>query len=75
MTDEPALRARGLAIAQAAVAGLFGALRGRKVPLPLFWQHLPNAADFADRPLDPEAVVLWRIEHSLSTYRAATAPI
>lgn len=61
--------------AQAAVAGLFDALRGQKVPLPLFWQHLPNAAEFADRPLDPEAVVLWRIEHSLSTYRAATAPI
>lgn len=59
--------------AQAAVHGLFDALRGQVIPLPLIWQHLPGAP-FADHPVDPAEIVIWRIEQSLSTYRAATAP-
>lgn len=57
--------------ARAAVDRLIAALRGLRVPAPLFWQHLPSAAQFADAPLDPEAVLIWRVEQSLSAYHAA----
>lgn len=40
--------------AETAVRRLMDSLRGKVVPLPLFWQHLPAAAEFADRPLDPQ---------------------
>lgn len=57
--------------AQAAVDRLTDALKGQRVPLPLFWQHLPAAAQFADRPLAPSEVVLWRIGETLSCYHRA----
>ncbi|MCX7645181.1 MAG: class II D-tagatose-bisphosphate aldolase, non-catalytic subunit [Rhodobacteraceae bacterium] len=58
--------------AQAAVDRLTTALAGRRVPAPILWQHLPRAADrFADRPLDPEAVLVWRVTETLAAYHAA----
>lgn len=57
--------------AQAAVDRLNAALKGRSVPLPLLWQHMPQAAHFADTPLDPETVLIWRVMQSLAVYRAA----
>ncbi|RUV35575.1 tagatose-bisphosphate aldolase, partial [Mesorhizobium sp. M1A.T.Ca.IN.004.03.1.1] len=47
------------------------ALRGQIVPLPLFWQHMPAAQEFADAPLDPEQVLIWRVTKSLADYHAA----
>jgi D-tagatose-1,6-bisphosphate aldolase subunit GatZ/KbaZ len=57
--------------AQAAVDRLTAALTGRRVPLPLFWQHLPAVVDFADVPLDPEAVLIRRVGQSLAVYHRA----
>ncbi|MGP3699530.1 D-tagatose-bisphosphate aldolase, class II, non-catalytic subunit [Rhodobacter sp. NSM] len=57
-----------------AVAALMEALRGRAVPLPLFWQHLPGAQGFADAPLIPEEVLIWRVTESLRAYHAACNP-
>lgn len=58
--------------ATAAVDRLLSALKGVTVPLPLMWQQLPAAAaQFAGRPLDPEAVLLWRVGQSLRTYQSA----
>lgn len=57
--------------AQSAVARLYGALAGKAVPLPLFWQHMPAAALFSDAPLDPEEVLVWRVTKSLAEYHAA----
>lgn len=59
--------------AQSAVDRLLAALRGQSVSLPLFWQHLPDAKAFADAPLDPEALLLWRVTQSLAAYHAAIA--
>ncbi|MFQ8433410.1 class II D-tagatose-bisphosphate aldolase non-catalytic subunit, partial [Amaricoccus sp. W119] len=59
--------------AEAAVARLMEALKGQTVPLPLMWQHLPAATAFADRPLDPEALLIWRVGESLRAYHAACA--
>lgn len=56
-----------------AVARLMEALTGLSVPLPLIWQHLPGADTFADAPLDPEAVLIWRVTRSLASYHAACA--
>ncbi|MET0167531.1 MAG: class II D-tagatose-bisphosphate aldolase, non-catalytic subunit, partial [Vicinamibacterales bacterium] len=57
--------------AQAAVDRLMTALKGKHVPLSLFWQHLPGAAHFADTPLDPEEVLIWRVGQCLSVYQRA----
>lgn len=57
--------------AQAAVDHLVAALDGVSVPLPLFWQHMAAAAHFADRPLDPTEVLIWRVGESLAAYHAA----
>ncbi|WP_424932346.1 D-tagatose-bisphosphate aldolase, class II, non-catalytic subunit [Amaricoccus macauensis] len=57
--------------AEAVVARLFEALEGKRVPQTLFWQHMPMAARFADRPLDPNDLLLWRVERSLRAYHAA----
>ncbi|MCB1404292.1 MAG: class II D-tagatose-bisphosphate aldolase, non-catalytic subunit, partial [Rhodobacteraceae bacterium] len=57
--------------ARAAVDRLVAALAGRHIPLPLLWQHLPGAAHFADRPLEPEEVLIWRVRRSLATYHDA----
>ncbi|MDP2083259.1 MAG: class II D-tagatose-bisphosphate aldolase, non-catalytic subunit [Pseudotabrizicola sp.] len=57
--------------ARGAVERLIAALQGRSVPLPLFWQHWPAAAGFADAPLDPEALLIWRVTQSLCSYHAA----
>lgn len=36
------------------------------MPLPLWRQHLPSAAtEFADHPLDVEALLIWRVTRSL----------
>lgn len=57
--------------AQAAVDRLLGTLSGRLVPLPLFRRHLPEAAHFSDAPLDPEEVVIRRVEQVLDKYHRA----
>jgi D-tagatose-1,6-bisphosphate aldolase subunit GatZ/KbaZ len=57
--------------ARAAVERLTAALAGKRVPLPLLWQHLPGADQFADVPLDPQELLIWRIGKSLSTYHRA----
>ena len=57
--------------AKAAVDRLMATLRGQRLPLPLIWQHLPGADAFADTPLVPEDVLIWRVTQSLATYRAA----
>ena len=57
--------------AQAAVRRLCDALRGQRLPLPLLWQHLPEATAFADTPLDPDEILIWRVTRSLSDYHAA----
>jgi D-tagatose-1,6-bisphosphate aldolase subunit GatZ/KbaZ len=57
--------------AQSAVTRLCDALAGKSVPLPLFWQHMPDAERFSDTPLDPEEVLVWRVAKSLAEYHAA----
>lgn len=59
--------------AKAAVDRLIATLKGQRIPLPLLWQHLPAAAHFADTPLDPEALLIWRVTQSLAAYQAACA--
>ena len=54
-----------------AVDRLRAALQGQSVPLPLFWQHWPAAARFADAPLDVDTVLIWRVTQSLASYQAA----
>ncbi|WP_299819882.1 D-tagatose-bisphosphate aldolase, class II, non-catalytic subunit [uncultured Jannaschia sp.] len=60
--------------AEAAVARLLAALDGRRVPLPLLWQHLPGAAALADRPFDPEAFAVAHVANRLAAYHAACGP-
>jgi D-tagatose 6-phosphate 4-epimerase len=60
--------------ALAAVRRLMSALNGQRVPDALFWQHLPQAISFANQPLDPEAVLIWRVTQSLAAYHAACGP-
>lgn len=57
--------------AKAAVSRLFDVLRGRKVPMPLLWQHLPGAASSADEPMEPEDLVIAHVRRGLETYQAA----
>ncbi|MBB3660363.1 D-tagatose-1,6-bisphosphate aldolase subunit GatZ/KbaZ [Rhizobium sp. BK650] len=57
--------------AQSAVARLCQALAGKRVPLPLFWQHMRQAEQFSEAPLDPEEVLIWRVTKSLAIYHAA----
>lgn len=57
-----------------AVGTLLAALHGQRVPLPLIWQHMPAAEPFADRPLDPSALLVWRVGRSLDAYHAACNP-
>jgi hypothetical protein len=42
--------------------------------LPLFWQHMPAAADFADKPLNVEELVIWRVIECLKSYHKACNP-
>ncbi|ULB11908.1 D-tagatose-bisphosphate aldolase, class II, non-catalytic subunit [Cereibacter azotoformans] len=60
--------------ARQAVDALTAALARRRVPLPLWRQFLPAAEDHADRPLDPEALLIERVTASLATYHAACHP-
>jgi D-tagatose-bisphosphate aldolase class II non-catalytic subunit len=60
--------------ARAAVDRLIEALLGRRVPMPLFRQHLPGAEHFADTPLDPAEVLIWRVGQSMKTYHGACFP-
>ncbi|MGI9613259.1 MAG: class II D-tagatose-bisphosphate aldolase non-catalytic subunit [Acidimicrobiales bacterium] len=58
--------------AEVAVRRLSDCLDGRTVPLPLWWQHLPDAAgEFADRSLDVEALLIWSVTRSLAAYHLA----
>lgn len=59
--------------ARAAVSRLADTLRGRKIPLPLIWQHLPGGNIFADTPLDIEEVIIWRVRTNLEVYHKACA--
>lgn len=54
-----------------AVDQLMAALQGQSVPMPLFWQHWPAAARFADAPLDVDALLTWRVTQTLASYHAA----
>lgn len=58
-------------VALAAVERLFAAIKGRTLPLPLAWQHLPAAPQFADHPIDPEAILIWRVTQVIQSYHAA----
>ena len=57
--------------AERAVAGLLEALSGRLIPPPLLWQHMPEAQGFADKPLDPSELLIWRVRKSLAAYHSA----
>lgn len=59
--------------AEAAVARLAEHLEGQTVPLPLMWQHMPAATQFADKPLNVQALLIWRVGESLRSYHAACA--
>jgi D-tagatose 6-phosphate 4-epimerase len=60
--------------AQAAVDRLMAAMKGQSVPLPLPWQHLPQETHIADTPLDPQDLLVWRVQQSPSTYHQACVP-
>ena len=60
--------------AQDAVSKLMKVLEGRIIPVALLWQHLPEAAHFADKPCNPEDILVWRVTRSLATYHAASNP-
>ncbi|MGB2409457.1 MAG: class II D-tagatose-bisphosphate aldolase non-catalytic subunit [Paracoccaceae bacterium] len=60
--------------AMRAIKNLTTALDGKHVPLPLFWQHMPAAADFADKPLNVEELVIWRVIECLKSYHKACNP-
>lgn len=57
-----------------AVRHLLAAMLGQRVPLPLWWQFLPDAADLADQPLDPQALLIRRVTRCLAAYDAACNP-
>ncbi|WP_206456283.1 D-tagatose-bisphosphate aldolase, class II, non-catalytic subunit [Aurantimonas marina] len=57
--------------AEAAVARLSEHLDGQTVPLPLMRQHLPAATRCADKPLNVQALLIWRVSESLRSYHAA----
>jgi tagatose-1,6-bisphosphate aldolase non-catalytic subunit AgaZ/GatZ len=57
--------------AKASLDRLLSILRGKSVPWTLVAQHLPEARHFADSPLDPEEVLIWRVTRSISAYHAA----
>ncbi len=57
--------------ARAAVDRLSATLAGRVVPATLFAQHMAEAAVFADKPLDPDEILVWRVMRSLAAYHAA----
>lgn len=57
--------------AQTAVTRLFNALKGQSVPRPLFWQHLPRAAAYAEYTLDPEDILVQCVRASLENYQEA----
>jgi D-tagatose-1,6-bisphosphate aldolase subunit GatZ/KbaZ len=58
-------------IAQQAVRRLADALRGREIPLPLLWQHLPAAQHFAGQPADVDEIIIWRVGQALRGYQDA----
>jgi len=58
--------------AEAAVAHLLSSLDGMRVPLPLLMQHLPGAEHFAEAPLDPVEVLIWRVTRSLDCYHTSS---
>ncbi|MCB1357572.1 MAG: D-tagatose-bisphosphate aldolase, class II, non-catalytic subunit [Maritimibacter sp.] len=60
--------------AVAAVGALTARLAGVTVPMPLMRQHLPAFTDFADTPLDVEALLVRAVSRSLETYHAACHP-
>lgn len=57
--------------AQTAQAAVAETLRGRVVPLPVIWQHLPGGDVFADKPLNVDEVIIWRVRTSLQKYQTA----
>jgi len=57
--------------AQTAYQRLVDALTDASVPISLFRQHLPCAESFADKPLDPESLMMWCVERTLKHYHAA----
>jgi D-tagatose 6-phosphate 4-epimerase len=61
-------------MATAAVEKLTKALDGICVPEPLFWQHWPQAKNFSGKPLNVEAILIWRVTQSLAAYHAAGIP-
>lgn len=57
--------------AERAVSDLLETLSGRLIPPPLLWQHMPEAQGFADKPLDPAELLIWRVRKSLAAYHSA----
>ena len=54
-----------------AVERLRTALDGRKVPAPLFSQHLKGGEKFADGSVSVDDILVWRVTQSLSAYHEA----
>ncbi len=57
--------------ARAACDRLFDVLKGRKVPVTLFLQHLPSAIAWADRACDGEAIVTDHVRQGIEVYAQA----
>jgi D-tagatose-bisphosphate aldolase class II non-catalytic subunit len=57
--------------ARAACDRLFDTLKGRKVPVTLFLQHLPSAATWADRACDGEEIAIDHVQRSIEVYAKA----
>jgi D-tagatose 6-phosphate 4-epimerase len=57
--------------ARAACDRLFDTLKGRKVPVTLFLQHLPSALAWADRACDGEDIAIDHVQQSIEVYARA----
>ncbi|MDA3922266.1 MAG: D-tagatose-bisphosphate aldolase, class II, non-catalytic subunit [Salinisphaera sp.] len=61
--------------AGAAVDRLVAILSGQRVPAPLLRQHLPGTIEWADTPLDLEAVITAHVERTIQQYWRACNPV
>jgi D-tagatose-bisphosphate aldolase class II non-catalytic subunit len=57
--------------ARVACDRLFDTLKGRRVPVTLFLQHLPSAAAWADRACEGDGIVIDHVRQSIQTYARA----
>ena len=59
------------AVAELLGINLVATIQLTRAMLPLLRQHLPGAEHFADAPLHPEEVLIWRVGQALRSYHAA----